>query len=161
MVQEKKSPDEMSPKEQREFLQNGGCFVLAERELHVFALPGYGRYLLLNHSAQGWGGGDAIMYRLGMVMDAMERYATSGDLSEWEALAAGEAAGILSELEALASWRETNGMMRETLSERTTAEPGSLASTTGGRRTCQGPWGVPGGGRSLMAGASSGSLAST
>ncbi len=86
----KKSPEEMTPKEQREFLQGGGSFVLKKSglDLEVFALPGYDRYVLLNQSSQGWGGGDTIMYRLGTVIDALEQYATSGDLDEWEAVEA-------------------------------------------------------------------------
>jgi hypothetical protein len=87
---DKKSPDEMTPKEQREFLDKGGTFVLPSRELYVFALPGYDRYLLLNQAASGGGGGDSIMYRLGTVIDAMEQYAVSGSLEEWEAVSAEE-----------------------------------------------------------------------
>ncbi len=86
----KKSPDEMSPKEQREFLHEGGTFVLPQRDLLIFALPEYGRYLLLNRSAGSAGGGDAIVYRLGHVIDLMEQYAPTGSLEEWQAVA-GEA----------------------------------------------------------------------
>jgi hypothetical protein len=73
---------EMSPIQAEEHLSTGGHFALTGGTMRVLAMPGEGRYVLINDSGNG---ADHIQGRLSAMLDIMDQYA-GGDLSAWEAV---------------------------------------------------------------------------
>ena len=76
--------NEMTLQDAQTHLEGGGYFSLRGGTMRVIALPGEGRYVLINDSGNG---ADHVQPRLTTVLDLMEQYA-GGDLAPREAVSA-------------------------------------------------------------------------